>query len=237
MRVIPLLVFMIITSSVWAMDPQVAPTPPRTLALSASSDMKVAPNVAYLTVGVTTQHAVAKEAVAQNAQKMKSVVDALQKNMGIGGKVQTGNFQVSPTYRYDESTRKNVMTGYEVNNQVSIETTHLDTMGQLIDVTITAGASQIQSLQFGRTDMDALTTQATVAAIQKAKDDAAKMAAGAGVSLGNILAISTGNMPQPPGPLFKEMRMMAATSDASTPVIPGAITVSSSVSMIYAIDG
>lgn len=227
------LAFSFISAPSFAVDPATPLAPPRTLELSASSEMKVAPNLAYLTVAVTTQGAVAKTAVAENATKMKSVVDALQKNMGIAGKIQTGSFQVAPSYRYDEATRKNVMTGYEVNNQVRIETTQLDAIGQLIDVVISAGGNQVQSLQFTRTDMDALTTQATVAAIQKGKDDAAKMAVGAGVTLGNIMSIST--MGNGPGPVYKEMRAMATLGDAQTPVIPGEISVSGSVAMVFAI--
>lgn len=209
-------------------------TMPRTLAISASSETKVAPNIAYVTVAVTTQAAVAKDAVSQNAIKMNAVVDVLKKTLGTVGKFQTGNYQVNPTYQYDQQTRKSNLTGYEVVNQIRVETANLDGLGSLMDAVVAVGGNQIQSLQFGRTDMDALTTEATVAAIQKAKADAAKMAAGAGVTLGNILQVNTdGNGPTP---VFKEMRMMAANaSDAQTPVIPGEITVTGVVSIIFEI--
>ena len=207
--------------------------PSRTLSLSASAEKKVAPNIAYLSVAVTTQGPVAKDAAIQNATQMKAVVDALQKVLGTAGKFQTGSYQINPSYKYDETTRKSILTGYEVTNQVRIETANLDGLGLLIDTVTKAGANQVQSLQFGRTDMDALTTEVTVTAIQKAKADAAKMAAGAGVSLGNIMEINTnGNGPTP---IYKEMRMMATAADAQTPVVPGEISVTSSVAMVFAI--
>ncbi len=207
----------------------------RTLELTASADMKVPPNIAYINIAVTTQAMTAKEAVTQNATRMQAVVDALQKAFGTTGKLQTGNYQVTPSYQYDDKTRKSSLTGYEATNQVRVQTTDLKNVGSLVDIASSAGSNQIQSLQFSRSDMDSITTQATLMAIQKAKADAAQMATMAGVTLGKIMTISTMN--NGPGPLYKSERMMMAASpmDASTPVIPGEITVSGAVAVTYEI--
>ncbi len=221
-----LLGFML-SSSAMAVDMPV----PRTLTLTASADVKVAPNIAYLSIAVTTQAMSAKDAVAQNATKMKLVIDALQKALGTTGKLQTGNYQVTPSYQYDQNTRKSSLTGYEANNSIQVQTVDLSSVGTLIDIATGSGANQIQSVQFSRADMDAVTMQATVAAIQQAKADAAQMAAAAGVTLGNILTIST---TPAVGPLYKTERMMMATAaDTQTPIVPGEITVSSTVLMSF----
>jgi uncharacterized protein YggE len=164
---------------------------------------------------------------------MKAVVDALQKALGTTGKLQTGSYQLNPLYQYDQNTRKSSLTGYEATNLVQVQTTDLASVGALIDVATVAGANQIQSVQFSRSDMEAVTLQATLLAIQKAKSDAAQMASTAGVTLGNILSVSNAAMP---GPMYKAERMtMGASSDAQTPVMPGEISVSATVFVSFAL--
>ena len=58
-----------------------------------------------------------------------------------------------------------------------------------------------------------------------------KMAKAADVTLGSIQHISTLNG-NGPGPLYKEMRMMAV-ADTQTPIVPGEISITSSVAMSF----
>ena len=98
----------------------------RTLKITGSGQVSAVPNIAHLSAGVVTQAKTAKEALASNSEKMRSVMDAMSA-LGIAKKdIQTSNFSVRPQYqRYEKlssgATRPPQIVGYEVRNQVSVK--------------------------------------------------------------------------------------------------------------------
>ena len=110
--------------------------------------------------------------------------------------IQTQNYAIQATYEYDKASRKSVLTGYLVKNQLHLDINALDSLGQLIDIAIKHGVSGIDSLQFSHDNLSALQEQALERAIKKGLKKAQLMATAAEVRLGKLTELTPiNNMP------------------------------------------
>ena len=90
-------------------------------------EVKVKPDIALLTIAVTTQNKDQAEAVAQNATRTTAVMQAL-KDAGIAEKdIQTQSYTVQPQYDYD--AKPPALTGYQVAKQYSSDCPRPDPRG------------------------------------------------------------------------------------------------------------
>ncbi len=216
-----------------AANAQLAPPPPATLTVTAEGRSLRAPDVADLSGGVVTSAPTASGALADNARAMSAVVAAVRK-AGIAERdIQTAGISLQPQYKYTQNQAP-VLTGYQASNTVSLRVRKLADAGRLIDTLVGVGANQINGPSFRVDDSDAALDEARVAAVATARARAALYAKAAGVSLKRILTIaeSGGNEPQPPRPM---MRAMAMKAEADTPVIPGEIALTVTVTMTFEI--
>ena len=138
--------------------------------------LKVAPNQVTILLGVTTQHKTAKRALSDNNQLMNKIIAALNKK-GINKKeLNTQRFSVQPMWssrprNFSGSEEwKSSITGYRVNNTIKVVTARLDLVGNIINVATTAGANQVQSIDFGLSNPREYRQQAIEVAIKNAKE-------------------------------------------------------------------
>src|SRR5512137_2371574 len=80
----------------------VQPQPPeRTITVSGTGKVTLTPDIAYISIGVNTQNASAKDAVAENNSQAQAVITAI-KGFGVAEKdIQTTNFSIYPQQQYD----------------------------------------------------------------------------------------------------------------------------------------
>jgi hypothetical protein len=203
----------------------------RTIAMGGHGEVKAAPDQAQVNAGVTTSAATAAQALAANTTRMTGVFAALKK-AGIAEKnIQTINFSVSPQYTNGAGNERPRLTGYQVSNEVSVRLDDVNKLGATLDALVTAGANQMNGINFSIHDTAAMLQKAREAAIADAKDRAGTYARAAGVTLGPIQSISEGGG-SGPVPMFKPMRMMAA---APVPVAAGEESVTADVSVVWEI--
>jgi uncharacterized protein YggE len=164
----------------------------RTLSLTASGAIKITPDKVDISTGVTSEAKTAREALDQNSEAMTKVVGAL-KEEGIDPKdIQTTNFSVSPVYDqrpYDKPAPP-VVVGYRVTNQVRISLHDTTKLGAILDKVVTLGSNQIDAIEFGVDEPEALKDEARKLALKNVTDNAKLYAEAAGVGLGAILSIS-----------------------------------------------
>lgn len=215
---------------------QTEKTEKNTLEVMGKGDVKIKPDVAYLTLAVETTSKTASEAVKSNAGKMKSVIDQLKSQIGKEDKISTSGYQLSPIYEYNESTRRSVLTGYSASNQVVVETKNLNELGNLIDSTTQVGANRIDSITFGTDKKDEYRRQALVEAVKDAKATADTVANASGVKILRILRISPSY--ESPIPVYRDFVQAkgAALESVATPIEAGELTVSANVSIIFEIE-
>jgi hypothetical protein len=208
----------------------VAPLPERkaTLEITGRAAVVVKPDMALMAFTVETNARQAAEAVAGNAQKTETLLQALRQIMGPEDKLQTAGFNLQPVYDKTDRLRP---TGYRVGNRVTLETRQMDQIGAFVDQAAESGAGNIGSLQF-RTSREAHhQAEAAVRAVGQARSDAQKLAQAAGLTLERVLEIRYA--PQGPPGVFRERASLAV---GRTPVEIGDLTIEAQVTMLFAID-
>lgn len=196
-------------------------------------EVKVKPDIALLTIAVTTQSKNQADAVAQNSVRTTAVLKAL-KDAGIADKdIQTLSYTVQP--QYDYNAKPPALKGYQVDNTVQATVRDLTRVGLVIDKTTAAGASQISNVSFDLSDRSKAESEALALAVAGARRKAGVMAQAAGVDLGRLLTLTEGTDAGPVRPVFAgAMRSMAADSAPVTPIADQQITVTADATLVYA---
>ena len=158
----------------------------------------VEPDLVLLTIGVETTNETVAMARADAAGAMAAIVTAVKAHGLEDQDVQTQSFNIWPQYEYPEvisgetRTRKQVLTGYTVNNSARIKIRDVDAVGPIIDAVAEAGgdATRIDGIRFSVEDPTPFMTQLREEAVQDAVAKAEHLAALTGVELGPLTFIS-----------------------------------------------
>jgi hypothetical protein len=207
------------------------------IVVSGNGEIDVAPDRAVVSLGAVAQDkdaAVAQQKVNKVVQKS---LDAIS-DLGIKKeKIQSQRITLQPVYQQsDESMprRGPKIVGYEASNQLQITLEDLSQIGPVIDAGVKAGADQVQGVDFSLQDETDATQAALENAVSQAKIKALAIARAADVSLGKVAEIDEGNV-QRIFPNVPRMMHMAAAAEVATPVQPGQIQISASVTITYKI--
>ncbi len=213
----------------------------RTISVTGTGRVSAAPDVADINLGVVTQAATAKDALAANTEAMAAIVKLL-KDRGVAAKdIQTTNINVQPQYsqptppapgRAAEAFVPRIVA-YQVTNTVQITARDLEKLGQVLDAVVTAGANQMYGINF-RIDKPAqLLETARKNAMADAKRKAELLAGESGVVVGPPVSIDeSGGFPPTPRPMMMG-RAMAAPMAADMPVAAGEQELMVHVSVVY----
>lgn len=204
----------------------------RTLSVSGSGEALLAPDIAYIYVGVHTENATAATAVEENTSQTQALIQAIR-DFGIDEKdIRTTNFSIYPMDRYDPAT--GLPSGekvYAVDNTVYVTVRDLTKLGDLLDTAVQAGANNINSVQFDVADKDEALREARANAVKDAEAEAQSLAQAAGLSLGEIQSISFSEQPYP---IFDGKGGGGAVAEqAAVPIQPGQLTFTVSVNVTY----
>ena len=204
----------------------------RTISLSASGVVKVDPDLASISTGVTSAGETAREALSANTNAMKAVIDGL-KSAGIDARdIQTTNFSVSPRYQHFKNRQPPEITGYTVTNSVHIIVRDLKELGNILDKIVTLGANQIGGIQFDVSNSDELKDAARKQAVANALRKAKLYAAAAGTEVGDVLKITEESHQYSPRP---QMMRTAMKSEAA-PIEAGSQSLSVRVSVTWELE-
>ena len=204
------------------------------LTVTGEGEARVAPDLATIQLGVTTQAASAAEAMRQNSTQQTAVIDALT-GAGIAqADVQTSGLNLNPLMDYGEG-RAPTVTGYQASNMVSVRVKDVPRLGEVLDSIVTAGANEINGITFTRDDSAASQDEARRAAVTDARHKAEVLAEAAGLTLGPVLVLR--DMPVPEGPRPMMMEARAAADAAKVPVAAGELAMTAWVEMEFALTG
>jgi len=206
---------------------------PSTLSLSANGEVSATPDMATINFAVVTQGNTASDAMKANNTRMNAVMASL-KNAGIAAKdIQTSNLNLNPQYDYTDGQAPR-LTGYQAQNQITVRVNDLNQTGPVIDTVIKAGINQVNAINFGLKNDEAVTDQARQAAVATLLKRANLYAGATGMKVKRIISISEGgpvyNQPQPM--MFARAKM----ADASTPVSSGELQLSVNVSATFELE-
>ncbi|HCC07302.1 MAG TPA: SIMPL domain-containing protein [Clostridiales bacterium] len=206
----------------------------KTITVSGEAKVKVAPDIAYVNVGVRTEGKTAVAAQQANAQKMTAVIDAIKK-AGIDAKdLKTSNYYVNQMYTYENNTSK--VTGYEATNTITVKVRDITKTGDIIDIASKMGSNITNGVTFGLVDETASYNEALSIAMKNAQGKANALATVVGVQLDKPSRISEDSYGGGAQPMYSNqaMNMKAYDSvESATPVESGDIEITARVSVEY----
>lgn len=215
---------------------QSAPTPAasspaisRTISVTGIGASEMTPDIATLSLGVSTGAATAREALDANNAAMTAIIDGL-KELGFGvTDMQTTGLGVSPQYAYENNSLPRLI-GYQASNGVTLRVKDIARLGEIVDIVVSKGANQINSLTFDVADKTSAMDEARRKAVENARAKAEIMASAAGATVGRVISISEGFMSSP-GPVA--VQTMRADSAASVPIAAGQVGLEAQVSVVF----
>ena len=205
--------------------------PQRTVTVTGTGKVTLTPDIAYISIGVHTENASATEAVSGNNTQAQAVIKAI-KGFGVADKdIQTTNFSINPQQQTDANGK---VTGiiYAVDNTVYVTVRDLTKLGDLLDSSVTAGANNINSIQFDVADKTAALSQARLAAVADAKKQADELTKATGVTLDVVQSISYMDTTTPVTVQY-DRAALAAPAAASVPVQAGSMQIYTTVTIVY----
>jgi hypothetical protein len=202
------------------------------IVVTGEGSVEAAPDLAMLSIGVTTEGATAAEALAANSQAMRGVVDRL-KAAGIAPRdLQTSQLSINPDWQGYNPGEERKIRAYIATNQVTVRVRALETLGPVLDAAVADGANTLNGLSFGLAEPRPALDEARREAVADARAKAELLAGAAGVTLGPVLSITEDGGFTAPAPMF---RTEAAASDAAPPVEAGEVSASVRVTITWAL--
>ncbi len=209
-------------------------SPPPAISVSGEANVSVAPDLAQVDGGVTSEAKTAREASEANNAAMGKVLLAL-KGAGIEEKdYQTSRLSLQPLYATSSkvSETQRGIVSFRASNRVTIKVRDVGKIANVIDTMVTAGANEIGGINFVVTQASKALDEARTKAIADARRKAEIYAKAAGVTLGEPISISEEGAASPP--VFRS-KMAAPMAGAPTLVAPGEELLSITVSVTWAI--
>ena len=193
------------------------------------------PDTAILTVSVVTQGRRALDAQQENATKTDAVVRALKAAAGTSAEVKTSGYSLQPMRVYRENQPPTI-TGYEARNSVTVTTSDLTKLGNLIDTVAQAGANDVTGISFtlrqDRPARDRALQEATREAINKAQ----VMAQALGGRVVGIAEVQEEGFIRPPQPVYQAEAFKTMRGDVATPIEIGSLDISSRVQLVAIVE-
>ncbi|HEX6542909.1 MAG TPA: SIMPL domain-containing protein [Ktedonobacterales bacterium] len=199
---------------------------------------QIKPDRARISAGVSVQASTAVDARNRAASAMTAVINALKSNGVASDDIQTGYVSISPQYDYSGGTQR--PNGYSATNNVNVTVRDVSAVSTLVDAVTVAGGNSIvvNGISFSSSDPSAAATQAQQKALTDAKNQASRIAQGAGVHLGSPVSIEVGGCGNTSGPVPPYSANQSAAGDKAappTPIQPGQQDVAVDVAVVYAI--
>jgi uncharacterized protein YggE len=194
-------------------------------------EVRLPPSYAYVQLGVTTQSQSAAEAVSENARRIAATISAMH---GLGlteQQVTTSGYSLTQSYEYPKNAQPK-LSGFIARNTIRAEVRRLDDLGKVIDAAVSAGATDVSSIQYLVSNTEDARRTALADAVKNARAEADAIARAAGGTLGRLIAVNSGGITQPGyREAYQGVVLTSSMSPAPppTPIVPGELTVSAQV--------
>jgi uncharacterized protein YggE len=216
------------------------PSSDRVIHAGGSGNVIGTPDRAQVSFAVETENSDVKAAQQENAANMAQVIDALAAAGIPKDALKTTGYNIYPVYDDIKplagGTSGQKVRTYRVSNTLTVTLHDVNRTGEVIDIAVANGINSANSIQFMLSDEQAqvLRTAALKKAVDRARADADTVASALGVRITGVrdADISSGYTPV----LFENYVAGAAMKSAApTPIQPGDVTVTASISVTFMI--
>lgn len=189
---------------------------------NATGEYYVTPDVAYVTIGMTTSGESADEVQKTNDNAMKGILDAI-KNQGVAeSDIRTAEYSVYPEYNYSGS--RTIIKGYTAVNRAMVTINDVSKIGTVLEAANKAGANDIGNISLSVKDRNSAYDIALADAIKAARNRAQVMADASGVKLGGLVSVTDSGYSTPYLERSYDMMAGMSTDDSGTSSAAGIST-------------
>lgn len=204
----------------------------RSMNVSGTGRVSVVPDIATINIGVRTEAEEVTDALDGNTAQANAIAEVLQ-GLGVDEKdIQTSNFNVYPSERYNPMTGEVEGRYFVVENTVNVTVRDLTSLGEVLSAVVDAGANNIYGINFSVEDRQEAVAEARELAIADAKAKAEAIAEAAGVELGDLLSI---NIYEGSAPITYFDAKGGAYSEAAVPIAAGTLSIIMEANLTYEI--
>ena len=204
--------------------------PRSTITVTGSGTVQGVPDTINFQIGVSTVNATATAALSENDAKVRALEAALLKNGVTRKEMQTSGLNI-----YDNTNNQGVVTGFTVQDTLSVTMHKVQRAGTAIDAAAQAVGNgvQLDGVSFTITNDSSLLRAARIRAIDNARLAAGQLAKAGGTQVTTIVKI-TDNENQSSGVYYPPFAANASLK-SSVPIQTGSQPVSVQVTVIYAL--
>lgn len=203
------------------------------ITVSGEGKVYAKPDVALISLGVTTTGLTVADVTTKNTDKMSAVIDAI-KNLKIDEKdIQTTNYNLTPLYNWAEKGGR-IFQGYTLDQNIKVKIKDFTKIGDLLSQATMKGANLVGDLQFTIDNPEQFKEQARAKAIAQAKANARNLAKESGVSLGKLINVYENSNPYPI--MYDSAKAMGAGVAGSVPapvIQPGQQEIDVTINLTY----
>src|SRR5690606_23521744 len=211
------------------------PAPQRTVSTTGQAEISMAPDQAWVTVGIEARAQKPQDAQRQAAEVMNRVHAQLEALGMPAAAIKTVSFNLNADWDYSNNQRR--LRGYVITNLVEVRVDDITKVADVLDRSIAAGGNAIHGVRWDIKDREKVERDALRQAVEDARARADVAVTAAGGTLGPVATITEQRFDYQPRRDVMMMRAEAVAAPApSTPVSPGEILVRSSVNVSFRIE-
>lgn len=212
---------------------------PNTIAVSGMAEQEVAPDMAYIDVGINVRADDAETARTQEAQIASQIRRAL-----LGLAITNNDLQNTSYYLYQEYKvdRNGVRTAdkYVLDSSIKVTVKDLDKLSQVIDNVVEAGATNISNITYALSTQNIIQRQLLATAVENARDKAAVVANAGSRTLGNMLSADINSFDGGTIVAYGANKLRSTTNLAedgvATKLSPGKIKLNARVQVVFSLN-
>lgn len=212
---------------------------PNTIAVSGMAEQEVAPDMAYIDVGINVRADDAETARTQEAQIASQIRRAL-----LGLAITDNDLQNTSYYLYQEYKvdRNGVRTAdkYVLDSSIKVTVKDLDKLSHVIDNVVEAGATNISNITYALSTQNIIQRQLLATAVENARDKAAVVASAGSRTLGNMLSADINSFDGGTIVAYGANKLRSTTNLAedgvATKLSPGKIKLNARVQVVFSLN-
>lgn len=212
---------------------------PNTIAVSGMAEQEVAPDMAYIDVGINVRADDAETARTQEAQIASQIRRAL-----LGLAITDNDLQNTSYYLYQEYKvdRNGVRTAdkYVLDSSIKVTVKDLDKLSQVIDNVVEVGATNISNITYALSTQNIIQRQLLATAVENARDKAAVVANAGSRTLGNMLSADINSFDGGTIVAYGANKLRSTTNLAedgvATKLSPGKIKLNARVQVVFSLN-
>ena len=190
--------------------------------------VNVKPDAAEVVIGVITENVQLEAAQEENTKITQQVINSIIEIGVLPKHIQTQSYNIRADYDYING--KQVFRGYEVSNNLKVNITDINSVGEIIDTVVRNGANSVSGINFIVSDEMRYYYEALSLAIEDAQNKANVMANRLKVNL-NITPVQI--IEQERGVIAPLTAMTFKSAGGATPIEAGENKITANIEAIF----